>query len=555
LEDVVKDDPSSESSFKMIKDMLQHCLEQHPDCNRNAGNDNLVPTRLLSVGNSDQDKVQLIETSSLTLDDQRYLALSHCWGLAKIITTTTATLGSRLAGIDESTLPKTFRDLILLARKLRVPHVWIDSLCIIQDSPEDWDKEASLMGQIYSSAFCTIAADASADGNGGLFIERDNLETQICIMRDFSHEAPYEVYSQEEEDSHPDAVISIFPPIQNWERLVEQEVLSTRGWTFQERLLSPRMIHFTTRNTVWECRTAQRSEVDYHIAGLGSGSMAMTDLSSLFNGHLFDETGTLDFSRWYNLVNMYTRRHFTKDEDRLAALSGLAQEVHTRKGWHYYAGLWEEDIIMGLAWAPNSSTNFKHYRPATYRAPSWSWASIEGPIKFLDLLRTRKGQDHALGPKLTSISIEPILNDRNGKLKSGSLVLHGLLVQAAVENGSLTLLQELEKPINKGKKSSRLWLRSYWTKSQAREQQSAKVSSKEPHAPLSLGQLDFDIPGERLDQTVYLLQMFVQSAERATCSAMTLLPDLSGNFRRIGWAPYVPVQAFEGCKEVEVKIV
>jgi hypothetical protein len=552
---VIEDDSSSESSFKMIQDMLQDCLKEHPDCNRNANSENIVPTRLLSVGNSDQDKVQLIETSSSTLDDQRYLALSHCWGLARIITTTTGTLGSRLAGIDESTLPKTFRDLILLARKLRVPYVWIDSLCIIQDSPEDWEKEASLMGRIYSSAFCTIAAAASRDGNGGLFIERNNLETQICDMRDFSHEAPCELYTQEEEDSHPDAVINIFPPRQSWERLIEQEVLSTRGWTFQERLLSPRMIHFTTRETVWECRSAQRSEVDYHMAGLGSGSMAMTDSSRIFDKRPFDQTGTIDFARWYRLVNMYTRRHFTKDEDRLAALSGLAQEVHNHTGWHYYAGLWEEDIIMGLAWAPNSSTDFKHYRPATYRAPSWSWASIEGPIKFLHLLRTRKAEDHALTPKFISIGIEPFLNDRYGKLKSGSLVLHGLLVQATVENGSLTLHQESEKPTKKGKKSSRSWLRPYWTRSQAREQQSAGVGSKDPHAPLSLGQIDFDIPDERRDQRVYLLQMLVQSAERATCSAMTLLPDSTGNFRRIGWAPYVPMQAFEGCKEVEVKIV
>ncbi|PQE06307.1 HET domain pin-c2 protein [Rutstroemia sp. NJR-2017a BVV2] len=149
-----------------------------------------------------------------------------------MITTTTANLGSRLVGIDESTLPTTFRDLIILARNLGVPYIWIDSLCIIQDSPEDWEREASLMGRVYSSAFCTIAAAASADGNGGLFIERNHLETQICDITDFSHGLPPS-YTQEEEDSDVDTVINVFPPRQYFEKLIEQEIFSINGSPFR----------------------------------------------------------------------------------------------------------------------------------------------------------------------------------------------------------------------------------------------------------------------------------------------------------------------------------
>ncbi len=554
---MIEDDPASEASLEMVRDMLEDCAENHPDCKPDTASASFCPTRLLSVGGSESDKVKLIETSNTTLYGRRYLALSHCWGLTKMITTTTATLKSRLADIDETTLPKTFQDVIRLARSVKVPYVWIDSLCIIQDSPADWDKEASLMGRVYSSAYCTMAAAASPDGNGGLFVERNHLETQICDIFNFPNEAPANLYTEEEEDSHPDAVINVFPPRPSWEKLIEQGILSTRGWTLQERLLSPRVVHFTNGETVWECRTAQRSEVDYHMGGLAAGSVAMTDSSRIFDKRPF-KTEVVDFERWYRLVNLYTRRSFTKDQDRLAALSGLAQEVQQKLGWHYFAGLWEEDMVRGLAWSPNRSPGTKHYRPQTYRAPSWSWASIEGPIKFPSSSKEETKDETKTEPdgtqlRVVSISVVPFRSDPYGMLKAGCLTVRGAILVAAVQKGSLVLPQDPQKRNVKAGSS--------WSKFHHRIRRRKKGGQSTPRHPQepdagkgSLGELEFDIPGESQDQDVYLLQVCFGNKPLAFCDAMALQRESSGRFRRIGWATRISKEAFEACGYVEIEI-
>ncbi len=540
----------------MIRDMLEDCAENHPDCKPDNASASFCPTRLLSVGGDESDKVKLIETSNTTLDDRRYLALSHCWGLTKMITTTTATLKSRLVDIDEATLPKTFQDVIRLARSLKVAYVWIDSLCIIQDSPADWDREASLMGRVYSSSYCTMAAAASPDGSGGLFIERNHLETQICDIFNFPNEAPADLYTEEEEDSHPDAVINIFPPRPSWEKLIEQEVLSTRGWTLQERLLSPKVVHFTNRETVWECRTAQRSEVDYHMSGLATGSMAMTDSSRIFDKRPF-EPEVVDFARWYRLVDLYTRRSFTKDQDRLAALSGLAQEVQQKLGWHYFAGLWEEDIVTGLAWAPNRTPGTQHYRPQTYRAPSWSWASIEGPIKFPNSSKQTKEESNTesddIPLKVISISVVPFRSDPFGMLKAGCLTVRGVMLVAAIQNGSLVLPQDLQ---GRNSTAGSTWKKfHHWIKRGEKGGQNTPSQHREPEgAKVSLGNFDFDIPGESQDQDVYLLQVCFGKKPLTLCDAMALQRESYGRFRRIGWVTRISKEAFEGCGYVEIKI-
>ncbi|KAH8600698.1 heterokaryon incompatibility protein-domain-containing protein, partial [Bisporella sp. PMI_857] len=70
-------------------------------------------------------------------------------------------------------LPKTFQDTILVAQRLNISYIWIDSLCIIQDSAEDWQAESAIMGQIYSNCTLNIAAAGASDGSVGLFFERD----------------------------------------------------------------------------------------------------------------------------------------------------------------------------------------------------------------------------------------------------------------------------------------------------------------------------------------------------------------------------------------------
>jgi hypothetical protein len=101
-----------------------------------------------------------------------YVALSHCWGtLGKHpLRTTTDNLQEHISGISWSTLPKTFQDALKITRELGIDYIWIDSLCIVQDSEEDWRQESREMGLIYERARVTIAAAGAADSSPKCFI-------------------------------------------------------------------------------------------------------------------------------------------------------------------------------------------------------------------------------------------------------------------------------------------------------------------------------------------------------------------------------------------------
>ena len=104
-----------------------------------------------------------------------YTTLSHCWGKKRIVTTTKATLGQRKLEVQWPRLSRTFQDAINITRALGIRYIWIDSLCIIQDDKEDWERESAKMAEIYSCSYLNLAATGSADGDGGCFFNRSTL--------------------------------------------------------------------------------------------------------------------------------------------------------------------------------------------------------------------------------------------------------------------------------------------------------------------------------------------------------------------------------------------
>ncbi|KAI2462971.1 heterokaryon incompatibility protein-domain-containing protein [Annulohypoxylon bovei var. microspora] len=235
------------AALSMLEGWSQACHQNHPGCPRPDGR--FLPTRLVEVGTSGAEKVRLVSTSGLDLRDRRYIALSHCWGLnmPRCAQTFGETLRDHEEGINLTDLTETFVDTITIARKLQVPLVWIDSLCILQNSREDWETEAAQMADVYSNACVTVAASASSNGTQGCSIHNDGQGPfwpyiDIPITGNRKHEC-YRVFS--------------------WSRLgtgtPESDVLQTRGWTLQERELSPRIAHFSKDTVIWECRTLRAS--------------------------------------------------------------------------------------------------------------------------------------------------------------------------------------------------------------------------------------------------------------------------------------------------------
>jgi len=225
------------------------CCSSHDTCNLARSNGSL-PTRLLDVGNPRASFVKVQVTTPATTGE--YLALSHCWGDPSDMATvlTNETFNEYITtGLAFELLPKTFQDAVLFTRSLGKRYLWIDSLCIIQNNADDWDREAATVCSVYQGALLTIAAASSSSGRGGLLYEPPTHR----ITRTTPN-GPYTLFGRE----------SI--------RHKEKEYpLLTRGWASQERLLSPRTLYFGSKELLWErrgSRTCQCGEsVSSHIGG------------------------------------------------------------------------------------------------------------------------------------------------------------------------------------------------------------------------------------------------------------------------------------------------
>lgn len=278
-------------------------------------NETPLPTRVIDVGSkisvnlndlgsvtADQDDIRLIESGG---EHGRYVALSHCWGQLLSFTTNKETYSTRKQCISQREIPETFRDAILMTRKLGIQYLWIDSLCIIQDDNGDWERESAKMVDVYSNSYITLAA-SNADGDSKGFLHTRIVPGKICTRWAMKDGAECRIY---------------FQPWTADERYrqrlgapVNKEPLTSRAWATQERWLSRRTVLFATDQTFWECQKLCISEN-------GDRSLmsryCITRLISSFSEFQPDfEDVTLDYkgitpqgakyTYWYQLLSLYT---------------------------------------------------------------------------------------------------------------------------------------------------------------------------------------------------------------------------------------------------------
>ncbi|PVH76504.1 HET-domain-containing protein [Cadophora sp. DSE1049] len=390
-------DPSSTATFAKIQRSLALCDSGHERC---ASEEGCLPTRVVDVGTSDgQGPCRLYETQRETGD---YIALSHCWGRPELIfRTTKETLKSNQLELPWDKLSKTFQDAIHATRRIGKRYLWIDSLCIIQDSDDDWNKESAVMGDIYKNAYLTLGATASSDGAGGLFVERDCHILDIPIPES----APLKNVSLKARRCLLHRSLSA-PP--------HGEPLSSRAWAWQERLLSRRIMHFSSEELIWECKSGTGCE----CAMQGE----LDDTKSTF--HLVVDVPGWNTQLWRALLESYTQLELTYDKDRLPALSGIASQAFSKSD--YLAGLGREFLLGDLCWVTNRRPH-EPCRPISRNtgAPSWSWASVNGPVYW----RSTIGWTPPKSLELVDASCTPEGENVYGRILHGHLVLRGVVVE------------------------------------------------------------------------------------------------------------------------------
>lgn len=154
---------NTRNSLSLIKEWLDVCFNSHAECRRRGYQ---LPARPIYVGDSHP---KLCLTSELGVLRPKYAALSYCWGRKKLFKWTSHRLPSFQTETPPGALPRSFENAISTARYLGIDYLWIDSLCIIEDSEEDWSEQSAIMPSIYGNAFFTIAASGAEDDTQGFF--------------------------------------------------------------------------------------------------------------------------------------------------------------------------------------------------------------------------------------------------------------------------------------------------------------------------------------------------------------------------------------------------
>jgi hypothetical protein len=390
--------------LQFIQDRISQCTSKHHLSHSPV--ETALPRRVIDLG-GDNDSICLHETDN---SKGFYVALSYCWGPANaLIKSTSATLEVFKRGIPWCQLPKTLQDAINITCKLKLRYIWIDCLCIIQDSREDWETEAGKMGSYYKNAFITIAASASKTAHSGIFTERTAVSEPKHIQ--FSSKGDVDCL-----------IIAQARPARLWPSPVHDlGPLSDRGWTFQEHALSQRMIHFLESEIVWECSSEMISE---------DGHQIRDDTYSLIRE--FTHFRTFPEDAWRFCIRAYSDRALTNVGDKLPAISGIASHLKEQRGHNYMAGMWRETLAVDMVWSSWGWIELSN-PPRMLQAPSWSWTSIHGGIAF-----AIETINQATTPITVHCTILGFLGDTPktnhfGEVQSGLLEVSGPLQEAELE--------------------------------------------------------------------------------------------------------------------------
>jgi hypothetical protein len=355
-------DVTGELARSAAKSWLEECRSNHDACRSAASN--FSPTRLIDVASQEGRYVKFHITDKNTTTEYKYVALSYCWGGDPPFEMTEKDLCRRTQSGDYRVhlheLPATLQDAVEVTRGLGFQYLWVDALCIIQDSDMDKSKEIQRMGKIYSHATLTImASTAGSVRDGFLRTERKMPPTTTLQIRLLDEVVGNLCFAEAESfDAN-----SRLP-------------LNSRGWAFQESILSPRHLVYSEHELIWRCRTENyktitKSIIDYSFGRFDLGRMSDKELASL---------GPEDRNQfWANVVEDYTSRQLSEPNDRLPAITGVAKVLSEIWKDTCSFGLMKSWFVNQLSWGVQNNETGRR-KPRSNRAPTWSWVSLDCEI-------------------------------------------------------------------------------------------------------------------------------------------------------------------------------
>ena len=343
------------------------------------------------------------------------MTLSHCWGGQVPLRLMRENLPAFQEGIEYSKLPRTFQDAVQITRGLLIRYLWIDSLCIIQDSETDWIQEAATMADVYRHSWCNIAATKAKDGRDGCFGRRDIRSVIPCsVMANWQYA--------------PKQLLQLWD-LKIWDSNIDDRPLSTRAWVLQEVLLAPRILHYDKDQVFWECLELRACELFPNGIPNNTSQKISLDAYSIRNDVILKYHNPL-FQRyrlWQRAVEDYSKHSLTfPDKDKLIAISGIARSLVPEQ--EYLAGMWKSILPHQLMWEcrlDSTSTGSK-----SYWAPSWSWASIDGPV-FLRIPVENNTWSRII-IKIVAAKVDLQDSDPYGRVMGGHISLRGLLAKTTV---------------------------------------------------------------------------------------------------------------------------
>lgn len=433
----------SPECFALISKWIEECDSEHLRCvTPGAGR---PPTRLLEIFGQDDLSIRLVRP---VRDVVRYIALSYCWGQGDQIPPKLCRKNRNKykSGVTVASLPRTFQDAIYIAKRLNCQYIWIDCLCIVQDSNRDKRVEVAAMKQVYQNSFLTIAAADAESCHSGICNPRTNHDvhrTKIVWENTQSH-SQNAVYLKVE----PGLALHDLPDFETLYAEHQSGLLSRRAWTLQERILSPRVLHYTDRQLVWECcsKTCWEGRLDeeenhFRRSRHNAITIATKAIPAALRDHAVKKKSI--YTMWYHLLIEYSKRQMTFDSDKILAISGISDLMAERLNSGFRYGIWENDLHRGSMWCAYRDDQITS-GVTSFSFPTWSWAKVRGEVGFQWLGSDKHGNETLSMPNTSTTNIYFL--DRKFK----ALKIDGLCHITQIDSANIKRSTAESWPINFG---------------------------------------------------------------------------------------------------------